>query len=77
MIRNVTGYVAYLNSAANGVLAFDGGALFWGNRNHSHYSLYAPGAATSDVHINASRVVPTGPQNAPETIAERWFRRVV
>jgi len=42
------------------------------DRNHSTYSLYAPGAATSDVHINASRVVPVGHENAPQTISERW-----
>ena len=78
MIRNITGYVAEIISWANGYPANDYGALYWQSKvmKDSPVCNFIVGLGSNNVFLDSSRVVPTGPQNAPETIAERWFRRV-
>jgi len=67
MIRQIYGeHSGHLFGGSNGVFFDVSGA---GGLDVGGYPNFWKG-------FDASRVVPTGPQNAPITVSERWMRRV-
>jgi len=81
VIRNILGQLGALPSIANGIAAWDRGALYWPNTLVKNSWVldytYGKGDGSYDPKLDASRVVPVGAENAPQTKSDRWYRRVV
>ena len=79
MIREIFGCAIPFGTSYDGtaVVANGTGAFFNEGRLKSGGLTAAPGEWSSYFKLSASRVVPVGPENAPQTKSDRWYRRVV